>query len=120
MRKLRLVYLVYFVAVFGTSCVMLCSKAFVAPDVLIGKHKLAIQKTKWKKDTRTWYGNPLNINIYLYIYKVYFWMYQIHSCFLNYEYKMIIVQCIVLLITCYCYVPQSTLRVFRTKDSLPN
>ena len=33
-------------------------------------------------------------------------MYQIHSCFLNYEYMMIIVQCIVLLITCYCYVPQ--------------
>ena len=34
-------------------------------------------------------------------------MYQIHSCFLNYEYMMIIVQCIILLITCYCYVPQS-------------
>ena len=58
MRKLRLVSLVYFVAVFGTSCVMLCSKAAVAPDVLIGKHKLAIQKTKWKKATSTWYGNP--------------------------------------------------------------
>ena len=49
MRKLRLVSLVYFIAVFGTSCVMLCSKADVAPNVLIGKHKLAIQKTKWKK-----------------------------------------------------------------------
>ena len=58
MRKLRLVSLVYFVAVFGTSCVMLCSKAVVAPDVLIGKHKLAIQKTEWKKATSTWYGNP--------------------------------------------------------------
>ena len=37
---------------------MLCSKAAVAPDVLIGKHKLAIQKSKWKKATGTWYGNP--------------------------------------------------------------